>query len=522
MTLHLSVLDIAILVAYHVVVLGIGVSLVRRTRGGDDLFLAGRRLGWFPVGVSLFASNVSSTTLIGLAGAAYTWGIAVAGYEWMAAPVLVVFAAVLLPLYLGQRVTTVPEFLERRFDRRCRLYFSALTLVTNIVVDTAGSLFAGAMVIRTFFPEIGLFPAALALALFAGAYTAAGGLAAVVYTDVVQAVILLAGSCLIAILCFARFGFDWSAASAGIDPSHLSLLLPADDPNLPWPGLLVGVPLLGFYFWGTNQFIVQRTLAVRSLRDGRLACLFAGLLKLGVLFVMVLPGVMALKIVPDLPRGDMVFPALIRELLPSGLLGIVLAGLIAAIRSSVDSTLNSAATLVTVDFVQPLAPGLDDRLAGRIGRIAIGVFMVLSAALAPAIARFEGLFNYLQLALAYLVPPFVVLFTVGVLWRRGTAAGAFWSLVAGHAVSAVLFVLVELAGTLSIHFTLVPGVVWLAGAAVFVGVSLADRRGAPPGQAAVFRRSLLAEAPGVPWPLDWRVLAGGLLVLTAALVVAFR
>ncbi len=522
MTLHLSALDIAILVLYHLLVLGIGVALIRRTKGGDDLFLAGRRLGWFPVGVSLFASNVSSTTLIGLAGAAYTWGIAVAGYEWMAAPVLVVFAALLLPLYLEGRITTVPEFLERRFDRRCRLYFSALTLVTNIVVDTAGSLFAGAMVIRTFFPGVGLLPAAFGLALFAGAYTAAGGLAAVVYTDVVQAVILVAGSCLIAFLCFARLGFDWSAVVDATDPSRLSLILPADDPHLPWPGLLIGVPILGFYFWGTNQFIVQRTLAARSLRDARLASLFAGLLKLGVLFVMVLPGVMAIRIVPDLPRGDLVFPALIRELLPAGLLGIVLAGLIAAIRSSVDSTLNSAATLVTVDFIRPFAPGLDDRRAGIVGRVAIGVFMLLAAMLAPAIAHFEGLFNYLQLALAYLVSPFVVLFTLGVLWRRGTATGAFWSLVGAHLVSAVLFVLDELTGTFDIHFTLVPGVVFLAGAVVFVTVSLAGPAPSPERRAGVFRRALLAEVGGVPRWRDYRVLSAGLLALTAALVIAFR
>ena len=205
--LEISSIDLAVIGLYFAVVFAIGFYFARRTHDSTDLFLAGRRLGWIPIGLSLFASNISSTTLIGLAGAAYTWGIAVANYEWMAAPILVVFAIFLMPLYLQGRIGTVPEYLELRFDARVRRYFSALTLVSNIVVDTAGTLFAGALVLTGFIPSLDMFTAALLLAAIAAAYTAAGGLAAVVYTDVLQAIILLVGASLVAFLAFAAIDF---------------------------------------------------------------------------------------------------------------------------------------------------------------------------------------------------------------------------------------------------------------------------------------------------------------------------
>lgn len=178
--LPMDTIDLSVIGLYFVVVLFIGFWVARRTESGDDLFLAGRRLGWLPIGLSLFASNISSTTLIGLAGAAYVWGIAVANYEWMAALVLAIFAVFFIPYYVRSRISTVPEFLEKRFDRRSRLYFSGLTLVSNIVVDTAGSLFAGALVLQVFFPDLDVVTACIVLAFVAGLYTAAGGLAAVV------------------------------------------------------------------------------------------------------------------------------------------------------------------------------------------------------------------------------------------------------------------------------------------------------------------------------------------------------
>ena len=519
--INLSTLDIAIVGFYFLLVFAIGFQVARRTHNAEDLFLAGRRLGWVPIGLSLFASNISSTTMIGLAGAAYTWGIAVANYEWMAAPILVVFALFLAPLYLRARVGTVPEFLEYRYNRYVRRYFSLLTIVANIVVDTAGTLFAGAIVLTVFVPALDLFSAALLLAAIAGLYTAAGGLAAVVYTDVLQAVILLTGSTVITVLAFAQLDFSWSHLVAHTSPTHLSLMLPLTDQNLPWLGTLVGVPILGFYFWCTNQFIVQRVLGARSIADARRGALFAGLLKLPVLFLMVLPGVMAGVFLPGLDNGDQVFPTLIGTLLPQGLAGLVLAALIAALMSSIDSTLNSAAALVTLDFIKPLWPQITPRRTAWIGRMAIVVFMLVSALIAPAIGSFTGLFHYLQTALAFLVPPVVVIFLFGLFWPRAGATAALTTLLGGHVVSAICFI-ATLTGWLKLHFTLIAGLIFAVSSLMFW---LTARLTAPASLQQVdrftYRPEILASTVTGPWWTDYRTQAAILLLLTLWLVTSF-
>ena len=516
----LSPLDLTVIAAYLALVMFIGLRLSRRMRTGEDLFLAGRRLGWVAIGFSLFASNISSTTLVGLSGAAYVWGIAVSNYEWMAAFVLLFFAIFFIPYYLNARITTVPEFLERRFDRRSRLYFSALTLFSNIVVDTAGTLFAGTLVLQVFFPALDPVPLAIGLALVAGLYTAAGGLAAVVYTDVLQAVILLAGSCLVAYLSFAELDFSWTAVVQATPPERLSLMLPLDDPNLPWLGTLVGVPILGFYFWCTNQFIVQRVLGARSIAHARWGALFAGFLKLPVLYVMVLPGVMAGIFLPGLENGDAVFPTLVTTLLPAGLVGLVLAGLLAAIMSSIDSTLNSASTLLTMDFVRPEQRGWSARRVVWTGRGFIVLFMFLSAAVTPLIADFPGLFHYLQSALAYLVPPVAAVFIIGLFWRRASATGAFATLVLGHIVSALLFVLAS-ADLLSLHFTVVAGLLTLVSAVIFVVASLSS---APPAVEQVrrctFHPATMERTQALAWWQDYRLHGLVLALLATGLVAA--
>jgi SSS family solute:Na+ symporter len=513
----IAALDLGIVAVYFVVVLVIGFWVAARTKTGEDLFLAGRSLTWWTIGFSLFASNISSTTLIGLAGDAYTSGIAVANYEWMATVVLVFFAIFFVPVYIRARITTLPEFLEQRFDRRCRVYFSGLTVLTNVAVDTAGSLFAGAMVLLTFFPSLDLYSTCAALALVAGLYTAAGGLAAVVYTDVLQAVVLLIGSTVMAYLLFGRLDFSWERVTAATPPEMLSMLRPLDDANLPWLGTLIGVPVLGFYFWCTNQFIVQRVLGARGVDHARWGALLGGLLKLPVLFIMVLPGTMARLVVPGLGRGDQVFPTLITELLPTGIKGLVLAGLIAAIMSSIDSTLNSASTLVTVDFVQPRRPDLTPRQVAWVGRLAIVVVMVLSALWAPQIVHFEGLFKYLQAVLSYIVPPVAALFIVGLFWRRCTRSAGFPAMLVGHAVSLAVFV-GQRAGVLpDIHFTIVAGALFAASCGLLALISLATARTewAVPAAASGER----AATGGVA---DYRLLSAVLVLLTAVMVVVFR
>lgn len=517
---RLTTVDLWVIACFGLLIIAIALFTARRTHSGDDLFLAGRRLTWFPIGLSLFASNISSTTLIGLAGAAYGWGLAVSNYEWMAAPILVLMALVFIPIYLGARIGTVPEYLELRFDRRARRYFSVLTLFANIVVDTAGTLFAGALVLTVFVPQLDLFSAALILAGAAAAYTAAGGLAAVVYTDVLQGIILLIGAVLVTWFSFERIDFDWSLLSSAVPPEHLSLFLPLDDPNLPWLGTLVGVPVLGFYFWCTNQFIVQRVLGARSISNARFGVLLAGLLKLPVLYIMVLPGVLATLILPTLDNADQVFPALVAEVLPAGLSGLILAALAAALLSSVDSTLNSAAALLTLDFIKPSHPQLSPRATAWIGRAAIGLFMLLASAIAPLIGNFEGLFHYLQTALSYLVPPVAAVFLLGVFTRRAGPFSAMATLAGGHALSALLFVL-WYTERLMLHFTLVAGLLFAASVLIFLVTARLRPAATPPPPASLWHWSKTRPGQGEPLWRDYRLYALLLLALTIALVMSF-
>ena len=463
--------DLWVLAAYFAVVLIIGVWVSRKTESGEDLFLAGRSLGWGAIGVSLFASNISSTTLIGLAGAAYSSGIAVSAYEWAAGIPLIILAFIFAPLYFRSRITTIPEYLEKRYDRRVRLYFSALTIALTIIVDTAGGLYAGAVVTRTFFPGVEIWQVCIAIGIFAGLYTAAGGLKAVVYTDVLQAVVLLLGTAIMTYILFAELGFSWAAVTEAVpSQDQLSMVLPLGNEMLPWPGLIVGVPLLGFWYWVTNQYIVQRVLGAKSLAHAQWGALLGGFLKLLPMFVMVLPGAMAIAVIPDLPNPDMVFPTLTSTVLPVGLTGLVLAGLVAAIMSSVDSTLNSSSTLIVHDFMRATERGMGGAEVARAGRITTLILMLIAIIWAPMIAQFGGLWSYLQQAFSILVPPVVAIFLLGALSFRVSAQGAFLSLAFGHIIGLGLFILTQM-GIWPLHFTINVGVMTLISAVIAVALS---------------------------------------------------
>ncbi|MBT0962828.1 sodium:solute symporter family transporter [Denitromonas iodatirespirans] len=507
--------DYAIMAVYLLIVVVVCVRVTRRSPDADDLFLAGRTLGAGVIGLSLFASNISSTTLIGLPGAAWATGISVANYEWMAALVLVFTAVFVAPVLIGRRLTTVPELLEQRFDARLRKYLSGTSLILSVLLDTAGSLYAGALVVMLFVPGLSLGPTCAALALFAGIYTAAGGLRAVAYTDVLQSLVLLVGSTILFVLVFAEFDYSWAEVTAQVPADKLSLIRPLDDPALPWLGTLLGLPILGFYYWTMNQYVCQRLLGARDIGTAGRGALIAAALKLLPLFLMVLPGVMAVALFADLDRPDTVFPRLIATYAPPGLAGLMLAGLLAAIMSSVDSALNSASTLVICDFVQPRRPQLDAKALARLGRLTTLGLMVVAALWAPAIDRFPGLFAYLQQAFAYVTPPLVAVFALGMLSRRLSANAALAALATGHAVSAAWFVATQL-GWLNLHFTLVAFVLLLittAAAALWQTLL-----GSAPSTAqldAVDARQVAPAPPGVRWG------AAGLTLATAALVVAF-
>lgn len=525
----LTPLDISVVLIYIFGIIALGLWVGRRQQSTDDYFLAGRSLGWGVIGLSLFASNMSTSSLVGMAGEAYGGvGVAVYNYEWMAGIVLVIFCAFFLPFYIKAGIYTMPEFLERRFDFRSRLYFSGWTVFLNIVIDTAAALYAGSLVISLLYPDVPIFISVFVLAFLAGLYTIAGGLKAVVYTDTIQAILLIAGSAAVALIGWdaVQAAGGWASVTAITPDDQLSLILPADDPDLPWPGLITGVFVTGFYFWATNQFMVQRTLAARSLSHGRWGALFAGFLKLPIIFLMVLPGTFARVLYPGLDRPDAVFPTMVFDMLPTGIRALVLTAMVAAIMSSVDSTLNSASTLVTMDFVKRFRPKATSKQLANVGRVVTLIFMVFAAIWAPIILKFDTLWGYLMSFLSYVVPPFVALFVAGVFSRRITADAAFKAALAGHLASGLLFILGPVQGIVSIPFLYIPAILLLVSFAVLYGLSTMQTAPDPTTiedvtwTPAIWRADT-QELKSVPLWANYRAQSVVLLVLTVLVVVLF-
>lgn len=525
--LQITVLDITMVGVYIVAIVGIGLYFSQHQESTADYFLAGRSLTWATIGFSLFASNMSTSSLVGMAGDAYAYGIAVYNYEWMAVLVLILFGLFFLPVYLRLGVFTMPEFLERRFDIRSRYYLSAVTVVGNVMIDMAGALYAGGLVVQIIFPEVPMWQSVVILALLSGLYTITGGLKAVVYTDVIQAVLLITASCVVSVIAFNEVG-SWTAVTEATPPEMLRLIQPVDDPILPWPGLVTGVFLLGFYYWGTNQFMVQRTLGAKNLDQARWGTLFTALLKIPVLFVMVLPGTFARVLYgPEaLTQADIVFPTLLFDLLPVGIRGIVLAALVAAIMSSVDSTLNSASTLITMDFVKSWKPNISNKALVIIGRLVTGLFMLFAAVWAPFIVDFPSLWQYLQTVLAYLSPPVVACFFVGIFWPRANRHSAIAALSVGHLAAVVLAVAEWQLPSFSIQFLYLPPILLTISVATMIVVS---KTGKKPDPSVVNNftwtftdiEEELAYQARFPWYKNFFVQASFLLVMTTAVVWLF-
>lgn len=521
----LGAIDISLMAIYLVAVLAHGLWVGRGERDALDYFLAGRALPWYLIGFSFFASNMSGASFVGLIGASYEHGLVVFNYEWTATLCLIFFAVFMVPVFLRAKIATLPEYLERRFDARSRKAYALFTLVTLLFIDTAGALYAGGIVITVALPGTALWQACAALALLAGIYTIFGGLKSVVVTDATQAVLIIIGASLIVTVGLDRVG-GWEAMIAGLAPEKTALLKPADDTFLPWPGIL-GVIVLGFYYWTLNQYFAQRALGARSLQDARRGALFGGLLKLPNVFLMVVPGMLAIILFPDLASPDEVFPRLAFELLPVGLKGIVLTALVAAIMSSLDSAFNAAASIVTMDFVRERWPDLTGRALLRIGRAVTAAAMLIAAAYAPTIAGFGSLFGYFQSTLSYVVPPIVAVYMIGLFSSRATAGGAFYAIIIGIAVGLPLFVLKEvtglwaMAGLPPVHYTYMSlFMLGLSASVVVVGTIIGA--GTSADRATLVTRDDVGADPDARTDiLDYRLLSVLLLLLMAATVAAF-
>lgn len=523
--LTVSALDLSILVVYVLgsrLVFGWYIARKRRQNNSEAYFLGGRNIPWLFVGLSFYVSNMSGSTFVGLPGSGYLNGIAVYHYEWLSVVILIFFAAFILPFYLESKVFTAPQFLEKRFNFQTKLIFSGFLLFANIFIDAAAALYATAMVFQVVFPYIPLWQTVTVAAIVAGAYITFGGLDAVVLNDTVQALLILIGGFVIAVTTFNRIP-SWHSFKLAVAPHSLSLIHPASDPVLPWPGIVTGVFIVGLYFWCTNQFIIQRALGARSLDHGRLGSLLAGLLKLPNLFILILPGLMARMLYPDLSNPDLVFPLLAFDLLPIGLRGLMLAALAAAILSSLESIFNSAATLFTMDFVHHFRPTLPEASLVLIGRVATLGFMLLAVLWAPQIARFPSLWQYLQSILSYITPPVVVVFVLGIFWRNGTAAAATVTLAVGIPLGVFGWTLNEIMDLYRVQFLYACGIMTVICGLLFLGTSFISRKPSSRKLLSLtwsrdYWQSESRQLKMTPWYRNYRVQSAGLLVLSLIIV----
>ena len=477
----MTAIDWVVVGAYFALLLGLTWWSIRRNRDTvDDYFLAGRHLGWVIVGASIFASNIGSEHLVGLAGSGATSGVALAHFE-LHAWCLLVLGWVMVPFYVRSSVYTMPEFLERRFSPAARWVLSVISLVAYVLTKIAVGIFAGGVVFSVLLPDLQLqvggnefgsfWIGSVLVVVLTGLYTVLGGMRAVAYTDTVQTAILVFGSLLLTLFGLSKLG-GWSELRAVLDPELFNLwkpIVPAGiestwapvketgrmawyfNQNYPWPGMLLCAPIIGLWYWCTDQYIVQRALGARSEREARRGTIFAAFLKLLPVFIFIVPGMIAVALartgrVPGLASlvasdgtvvassAQAVFPLMIQHVMPDGLRGVVVAGLLAALMSSLAGAFNASSTLFTLDVYQKFNPRASQAQLVWVGRIATIVMVLIALLWIPVIQGARGLYEYLQGVQAYLAPPIAAVFFLGVFSRRLNAAGCLAALLCGFAL----------------------------------------------------------------------------------------
>jgi len=456
----LPVLDILVIAGYFGILLGISWwSAKRKKDESADYFLAGRDIGWLAVGASLFASNIGSEHLVGLAGTGAASGFAVGHFEWLACLILLLLGWLFVPYYLRSGVYTMPEFLERRYNPAARTYFTWVSVIGYVLTKISVTLFAGGVVLRAV-TGWNFWTSAVVLILVTGLYTILGGLRAVIYTEVMQAVVLIVGSAALTLVGLSHVG-GWSGLTARVPADFFSMWKPVSHPDFPWTGIVFGAPILGVWYWCTDQHIVQRVLAARNVKEARRGTILAGFLKILPVFIFVLPGVIAAALFTDI-RGEAAnaaYPALVTRLLPAGIKGLVLAGMLAALMSSLASAFNSCSTLLTWDVYRKWRPQATEARLVAVGRVTTVILVGFGLLWIPFMKYISSqLYIYLQSVQAYIAPPIAACFLLGLFFRRLNGAGAMASLTSGL-VLGVLRLVLELVNGIS-KTGLPDGTVW--------------------------------------------------------------
>ena len=477
----LQTVDWLMIAGYFAILLGISWWVILKNKDtASDYFLAGRNLGWFVVGASIFASNIGSEHIVGLAGSGCTDGVAMAHYELHAWCILIL-GWVFIPFYMRSMVFTMPEFLERRFSPTARWVLSVISLVAYVLTKMAVGIFAGGVVFGTLLPEMQLdigvtvlnsfWIGSLAVVILTGLYTVVGGMRAVAYTDAAQTIILVIGSVLVTVFGLIEIG-GWSGLRAALPSDMFNLwkpLIPAGmegtwapvieptriawyfNGNYPWVGMLLCAPIIGLWYWCTDQYIVQRALGAPNEREARRGTIFAGFLKLLPVFIFIIPGMICygLAVSGKVPAlGGLVggngqanreacqaaFPLMVANILPVGVRGIVVAGLLAALMSSLAGVFNASSTLFTMDLYQKFRPRASQHQLVWIGRVATSILVLVGIAWIPVIQNAKGLYHYLQSVQGYLAPPIFVVFFLGIFWKRLNSKGCLAALIIGFAL----------------------------------------------------------------------------------------
>ncbi|MCH8245466.1 MAG: sodium/solute symporter [Bacteroidetes bacterium] len=448
----LATIDWVLIGVYFLLLTGIVWWSSRKQHTSEDYFLAGRNIAWFAVGASLFASNIGSEHIVGLAGGGAINGMAQAHWE-LHAWIMIMLGWIFVPFYYRAKVFTMPEFLEKRFNSATRWILSIVSLIAYVFTKVSVTVYAGALVFRTLLPDAfgtpddAFWVGAFTTVILTGIYTVFGGLRAVVYTEVMQTGLLLVGSILITYFGLQELG-GWGELKAILaqNKEQFALWRPNSDPVFPWLGVMIASPIVGIWYWCTDQYIVQRTLAARSLRDARRGAIFGGFLKVWPVLIFLVPGMIGYALQSKgllvishgrdgKMMGDMVFPTMVANLLPVGLRGLVVGGLLSALMSSLAALFNSCATLFTVDIYEKLKPGKSESHLVNVGRVATTVVVILGLLWIPIMKQMaegnSGLYNYLQNVQGFLAPPITAVFLLGLFNKRINANGAFWGMVIG-------------------------------------------------------------------------------------------
>jgi SSS family solute:Na+ symporter len=448
----LGVVDWIFVGLYLAVIAGISVWSIRRKKDSpQDYFLANRNLGWFVIGASILASNVGSEHVVGLAGTAANSGLVMGHYE-LHSWIILILGWVFVPFYMRSMVFTMPEFLERRYNSQSRMLLSIIQLLSYIIAKVSVTIYAGALVVTSFL-GVDFWTGAIVLVIITGIYTVLGGLHAVMYTETLQAIILIAGSLTLMLVGLDRVG-GWDALVSSLPKEKLNMFPPLSDPDFPWLGILFASPIVGLWYWCTDQHIVQRCLAGRDERQARRGTIFAAYLKLFPFFIFMIPGVIAAVLAQQgkiqLPNGDQAFPTLVKELMPVGLRGLLAGGLLAALMSSLAAVYNACSSLFTMDIYQKYRPDASPLQLVKVGRIATGIAVILGMIWIPIMKGISGvLYQYLQSVQSYLAPPIAAVFLLGVFSKRVNAKGAYSAMVVGFIIGLVRIVLELNKGSLS-------------------------------------------------------------------------